>query len=138
MRPVPNNPKLYEYGIIDEASKINLNTVDAAEFAKMPGVTQEFSFALMDWRDGDSDPGRFHQAQRRANRHRKAVPMRLGGRRAGKLYLPSVARYFGCRRCYDLTYRSCQESHKFDTMWAELGRHLRLPPNIVRLIWTDT
>ena len=26
-------------------------------------------------------------------------------RRVGKLYLPSDARYFGCRHCYDLVYR---------------------------------
>jgi len=31
------------------------------------------------------------------------------GRRVGKLYLPSGAKYFGCRHCYDLTYTSCQE-----------------------------
>jgi hypothetical protein len=30
-------------------------------------------------------------------------------RRVGKLYLPPGARYFGCRRCHDLTYKSCQE-----------------------------
>ncbi len=30
-------------------------------------------------------------------------------RRAGRLYLPSGARFFACRRCHDLTYRSAQE-----------------------------
>jgi hypothetical protein len=30
------------------------------------------------------------------------------GRRVRKLYL--VGRYFGCRHCHELTYRSCQES----------------------------
>ena len=39
---------------------------------------------------------------------------RYCGRRVGKLYLPPGRRYFGCRHCYDLTYRSCRESHKFD------------------------
>src|SRR5262245_5363573 len=43
-------------------------------------------------------------------------PLVVGGRpcerRAGKLYLPGHARYFGCRRCHDLTYTSCQESGK--------------------------
>lgn len=34
------------------------------------------------------------------------------GARVRKLYLPPGARYFGCRRCYRLTYRSCQESDK--------------------------
>jgi hypothetical protein len=34
------------------------------------------------------------------------------GRRVGKLYLPSLARYFGCRHCHDLTYTSAQEHDK--------------------------
>jgi hypothetical protein len=34
------------------------------------------------------------------------------GRRVGKLYLPDGARYFGCRRCHDLVYRSSQEARK--------------------------
>lgn len=37
-------------------------------------------------------------------------------RRVGKLYLPSGARYFGCRKCYDLTYRSSQEAHQAERM----------------------
>ncbi len=43
------------------------------------------------------------------------------GRRVGKLYLPPGGRYFGCRRCYDLTYRSCQDSHRFDELYAAIG-----------------
>jgi hypothetical protein len=38
-----------------------------------------------------------------------------------KLHLPSGGRYFGCRRCYDLTYRSCQESHKYDSLYRTLA-----------------
>jgi hypothetical protein len=34
------------------------------------------------------------------------------GRRVGKLYLPPGARYFGCRVCHKLTYRSAQEHDK--------------------------
>lgn len=34
------------------------------------------------------------------------------GRRVGVLYLPPGQREFGCRRCYDLTYKSCQNSRK--------------------------
>jgi hypothetical protein len=33
-------------------------------------------------------------------------------RRVGKLYLPPGGRYFGCRHCYRLTYRSVQEHDK--------------------------
>ena len=39
----------------------------------------------------------------------RGIPCR---RRVGKLHLPPGAKYFGCRQCYDLTYRSCQESHR--------------------------
>jgi hypothetical protein len=62
-------------------------------------------------------------------------PLKLNGtnchRRVGRLYLPPGSRYwcedpalrssntggaqyFGCRECYNLTYQSCQESHKFE------------------------
>ena len=33
-------------------------------------------------------------------------------RRVGKLYLPPADRYFGCRHCHQLTYRSVQEHDK--------------------------
>ncbi len=33
-------------------------------------------------------------------------------RRVGKLYLPPGDRYFGCRHCHRLTYRSAQEHDK--------------------------
>ena len=42
-------------------------------------------------------------------------------RRVGKLYLPPGGHYFGCRHCYDLTYRSCQDSHKFDRLYEEMA-----------------
>jgi hypothetical protein len=45
-------------------------------------------------------------------------------RRVGKLYSPPRSVYFGCRHCYDLTYTSCQESHKYDRLWQELARDL--------------
>jgi hypothetical protein len=43
-------------------------------------------------------------------------PLSVNGRschrRIGKLYLPNYARFYGCRHCYELTYRSCQEADK--------------------------
>jgi hypothetical protein len=42
------------------------------------------------------------------------------GNRAEKLYLPPAAKVFGCRDCYDLTYLSCQESHKYD----KISKHI--------------
>ena len=41
--------------------------------------------------------------------------------RVSKLYLPPGATYFGCRTCYHLTYTSCQECHKYDSMFAGLA-----------------
>ena len=53
-------------------------------------------------------------------------PLAVGGRacnrRVGKLYLPPGARFFGCRTCYGLTYTSCQESHKWDSVFRRLAR----------------
>jgi len=34
------------------------------------------------------------------------------GRRVGKLYLPPGSKYFGCRHCHNLTYRSQKEHDK--------------------------
>jgi hypothetical protein len=48
------------------------------------------------------------------------------GRRVCKLYLPPSSRYFGCRYCHDLTYRSCQLSH---------SRWLRSPRLFGRDFW---
>lgn len=50
------------------------------------------------------------------------------GRRVVKLHLPPDGRYFGCRKCYDLTYTSCQESGKYAAMWAQLGARVGMKP----------
>jgi hypothetical protein len=42
------------------------------------------------------------------------------GNRVGKLYRVPYARYFGCRRCNDLTYTSCQQSH-VKTIWERVA-----------------
>ena len=49
------------------------------------------------------------------------VNSRPCGRRVGKLYLPPTARRFGCRGCHDLTYMSCQESHRYDRLFRHLA-----------------
>lgn len=51
--------------------------------------------------------------------------------RVGRLHLPYGRSYFFCRRCYDLTYMSCQESHKFDWFFARIGA----PPSLGRRIF---
>lgn len=42
-------------------------------------------------------------------------------KRVGKVYLPPQRRYFGCRHCYDLTYTSCLESRKYDSLYARIA-----------------
>jgi len=42
-------------------------------------------------------------------------------RRVGKLYLPPGGRYFGCRHCHRLAYRSLQEAHQTERAFAVLG-----------------
>lgn len=42
---------------------------------------------------------------------------RCGGQRAAKLYLPPGGRYFLCRHCHDLSYRSRQEYNKREALW---------------------
>jgi len=40
--------------------------------------------------------------------------------RVGVLYLPPGGTIFGCRQCHDLTYESCQKSHKYDRVMDHL------------------
>ena len=47
------------------------------------------------------------------------------GKRVGKLYLPPGERYFGCRHCYNLTYRSCNESHQSEGFFNKLAASFR-------------
>ena len=48
------------------------------------------------------------------------------GNRCAKLYLPPAGQYFGCRECYDLTYESCQKSHKYDRIVDHIPEDLDL------------
>jgi hypothetical protein len=43
-------------------------------------------------------------------------------RRVRKLYLPPTGSYFGCRHCHCLTYTSCQESRKYDSLYQDMAR----------------
>jgi len=51
-------------------------------------------------------------------------------RRVGRLYLPPGARYFGCRHCHRLVYRSSQEAHQAERALAVLG----VDPEVARLL----
>jgi hypothetical protein len=41
-------------------------------------------------------------------------------RRVSVLYLGG-GKYFGCRHCYNLTYESSKENHKFDRLYRQMG-----------------
>jgi len=51
-------------------------------------------------------------------------PLILNGiacnRRVGKLYLPASAKYFGCRHCHKLAYRSSQEAYQVERAFCFL------------------
>jgi len=43
------------FSLVDEASKLNLNTTSAEALQNLPRMTTEFAAAIKDWRDTDSD-----------------------------------------------------------------------------------
>jgi len=58
-------------------------------------------------------------------------------RRVGKLYLPPGGKYFGCRHCYNLTYTSCRESHRFDRLFTMIANDVPgATPDMVKEILT--
>ena len=52
-------------------------------------------------------------------------------RRVGVLYLAGH-KYFGCRYCYNLTYGSCKESHKFDGLYRKIGMNMGITAKQVK------
>jgi len=53
-------------------------------------------------------------------------------RRVGRLHLPPGESHFFCRGCYDLTYMTCQESHKFDWFFGQIGIHPSLGRRLLK------
>ena len=49
------HPRTPYYGLIDEASKININTATVEMLEYLPEMTPELAAAIIDWRDSDSD-----------------------------------------------------------------------------------
>ena len=45
----------FEYGLTDEAGKINLNSASQEMLQRLPGMTAELAASIIDWRDEDSD-----------------------------------------------------------------------------------
>jgi hypothetical protein len=65
-------------------------------------------------------------------------PLVVGGircwQRVGKLYLPPRGKYYGCRRCYNLTYQSSNDSHQFDGFFRSLAGQLRWTPETLKRV----
>lgn len=59
---------------------------------------------------------------------------RMCGRRVAKIHLPPGAHYFGCRQCHGLTYQSCQESRKWDALFASLAAETGYHPKFIRWV----
>ena len=55
------------------------------------------------------------------------------GRRVGVLYLGN-GKYFGCRHCYNLTYKSSKESHQFDRLYGTLAIEMGLTADEIKRI----
>jgi hypothetical protein len=58
----------------------------------------------------------------------------------GVLYIPLGRKYFGCRLCYNLTYRSCQEQHKDERWFRDIAlslqaEHPGITPAEIRYVW---
>jgi DNA uptake protein ComE-like DNA-binding protein len=45
----------YVYGIVDESSKLNLNTVASEQLQLLPGMTSDIADSIIDWRDADEN-----------------------------------------------------------------------------------
>ncbi len=53
------NGTVRDYGLVDEASKLNLNSpmVTSALLMQLPGMTEDFAGAILEWRDAEGDSG---------------------------------------------------------------------------------
>ena len=54
VRPNPDDEHKYAYGVVDEASKLNINTASNDMLLLLPGMTPELAASIVDWRDADS------------------------------------------------------------------------------------
>lgn len=55
LRPSLQDDRNYDYGLIDEAGKVNLNTASLEMLLKLPSMTSELANSIIDWRDGNQE-----------------------------------------------------------------------------------
>jgi DNA uptake protein ComE-like DNA-binding protein len=56
VRPDYDDPTLPLFGLIDEASKLDLNDASFEQLSRLPGMDEALAAAVVDWRDADSEP----------------------------------------------------------------------------------
>jgi DNA uptake protein ComE-like DNA-binding protein len=54
--PSPDSSQEQVFGLLDEASKLNLNTASQSMLEGLPTMTAELAAAIVDWRDEDDEP----------------------------------------------------------------------------------
>lgn len=57
--PDPSEMNQVHYGIVDECSKLNINTASREMLLRLPGATEDLVDCIMDWRDTDQNPNTF-------------------------------------------------------------------------------
>lgn len=55
LRPNLSESREYEFGLVDEAGKVNLNEASLEMMLKLPGMTSELANSMTDWRDEDQE-----------------------------------------------------------------------------------
>ena len=55
IRPDPDNVNYYDYGIVDEASKLSINTAAVNDLLNLPNMTNDVADSIVDWRDADDN-----------------------------------------------------------------------------------
>jgi type II secretory pathway component PulK len=55
LRPNLEDDRQLDYGLTDEAGKINLNSASEEMLLKLPGMTAELAASIIDWRDADGE-----------------------------------------------------------------------------------
>jgi type II secretory pathway component PulK len=70
IRMTPEADSKLRYGILDEASRLNLNTIPRDTILKLPLATEEIADSIVDWRDTDETP----LAAGAENQHYQSLP----------------------------------------------------------------
>ena len=49
LNPDPDSDQIYQYGIVDESSKLNVNVANATQLQALPNVTDEIAASIVTW-----------------------------------------------------------------------------------------